>query len=292
VRGAGPYIQSNTSDPEASGPGAFGSTLAFTSDGYTLDNGTSDNLYVNAGSETYVGWAWKANGSGSSNSDGSITSTVTANTTAGFSIVKYTGTKANATIGHGLGAVPKMIIIKDTSNVESWVVGHSKIGFTKNLFLNLSYAEQTSATIWQNTAPTSSVFTIGTSDGVNKSGGVHIAYCFTEVEGYSKITSYEGNSNTDGPFIYCGFRPSFVLIKNADAAEDWWIQDAVREPFNGGNMSRLSPNTIGAEADNVPWFDFVSNGLKVRYNAGAINSSGTHVVIAFAETPFKTATAR
>jgi hypothetical protein len=293
VRGVGKYMQTNTTDTQVNGPGAFGSTLAFTSDGYTLDNGTSDNLYVNAGGETYVGWALKANGSGSSNTDGSITSTVSANPTAGFSIVKYTGNATvGATVGHGLGAVPKMFVVKPMDAVEGWAVYHSGIGNTGGVYWNQNIAVDTGDYYWNNTTPTSSVFTLHDHVLNNGSGNNMIAYCFAEVEGFSKFTSYEGNASTDGPFINCGFRPSFVLIKNIDAAEDWWIQDAAREPFNGGNMARISPNSSAAESDNVAWFDFVSNGLKIRYNAGGINSSGTHIVMAFAESPFKTATAR
>jgi hypothetical protein len=295
VRGAGVYIQSNGTDAQVSGPGAFGSTLAFTSDGYTLDNGTSDNLYVNAGGETYVGWAWKANGSGSSNSDGSITSTVSADATSGFSIIRWTGTAANGTIGHGLGVQPSLYILKNTATTNSWIVGSTLYAATAYLSINNSDALATGdAAVFNSTHPTSSVINLGSNVGTNGSSGANnmIAYCFAEVEGFSKFTLYEGNASTDGPFINCGFRPSFVLIKNIDAAEDWWIQDAAREPFNGGNMARISPNSNAAESDNVAWFDFVSNGLKIRYNAGGINSSGTHIVMAFAESPFKTATAR
>jgi hypothetical protein len=295
VRGAGVYIQSNGTDAQVSGPGAFGSTLAFTSDGYTLDNGTSDNLYVNAGGETYVGWAWKANGSGSSNSDGSITSTVSADATSGFSIIRWTGTAANGTIGHGLGVQPSLYILKNTATTNSWIVGSTLYAATAYLSINNSDALATGdAAVFNSTHPTSSVINLGSNVGTNGSSGANnmIAYCFAEVEGFSKFTLYEGNASTDGPFINCGFRPSFVLIKNIDAAEDWWIQDAAREPFNGGNMARISPNSSAAESDNVAWFDFVSNGLKIRYNAGGINSSGTHIVMAFAESPFKTATAR
>jgi hypothetical protein len=195
-------------------------------------------------------------------------------------------------VGHGLGAVPKMFVVKPMDAVEGWAVYHSGIGNTGGVYWNQNIAVDTGDYYWNNTTPTSSVFTLHDHVLNNGSGNNMIAYCFAEVEGFSKFTSYEGNASTDGPFINCGFRPSFVLIKNIDAAEDWWIQDAAREPFNGGNMARISPNSNAAESDNVAWFDFVSNGLKIRYNAGGINSSGTHIVMAFAESPFKTATAR
>jgi hypothetical protein len=289
VRGATKDLHSNTTDAEATDTEGLST---FDTDGFTVGS----NVAVNTNTENYVAWQWAADGtSGSSNTDGSITSTVSADTTSGFSIVQYTGNgTATQTVGHGLGVTPGMVIIKKTSaSGNNWQVWHQNLSATsgKVIELNTTAAEQSSATIFE-TAPTSSVFGIGSASAVNASGATFIAYCFAEVEGFSKFTSYEGNASTDGPFIYCDFRPSFVMIKNIDAAEDWWIQDAAREPYNGGNMARIAPNSSAAEADNVAWFDFVSNGLKVRYNAGGINSSGTHIVAAFAESPFKTATAR
>jgi len=289
VRGVNKQLRSDSSGAEYT---VYSDLLtAFDADGFTLGaDATVNNVNVNT--YTYAAWQWAADGTtGSSNTDGSITSTVSAGT-SGFSIVSYTGTGANATVGHGLGVAPQMIIIKNRPDADNWIVYHEAMGATKGLTLNSTAAATTASTFWNNTAPTSSVFSIGSGGGTNGSGDAQIAYCFAEVEGFSKFISYEGNASTDGPFIHCGFRPSFVLIKNIDAAEDWWIQDAAREPFNGGNMARIAPNSSAAEADNVAWFDFVSNGLKVRYNAGGINSSGTHIVMAFAESPFKTATAR
>lgn len=287
VRGATEELKSNASNAEAT---ISTGLTAFESDGFQVGS----RLGVNDGTKDFVAWQWAADGtSGSSNTDGSITSTVSANTTSGFSIVSYVGNAtAGATVGHGLGAVPKMIIIKPRDAVEGFVVQHASRGPTKATFLNLTNSEYTGTYFWNDTAPTSSVFTLSNHVLNNGSGNNMIGYCFAEVEGFSKITFYESNSNSDGPFIYCGFRPSLVLIKNIDAAEDWWIQDAAREPFNGGNMARIAPNSSAVEVDNVPWFDFVSNGLKVRYNAGGINSSGTHIVMAFAESPFRYANAR
>ena len=192
VRGAGVYLQSSTNDAEVTGPGAFGSTLAFTSDGFTLDNGTTSNLYVNQTGTNYVGWAWNANGSGSSNTDGSINSTVSANTTSGFSIVSYSGNATSgATVGHGLGADVKMIMLKDRGVTENWCVFHEAMGPTKFVFLNTADGSFTNSNRWNNTSPTSSVFTLGNETQVNGSGRNYIAYCFAEVDGFSKFGGYE-----------------------------------------------------------------------------------------------------
>tara|TARA_R100001509_G_scaffold165689_1_gene148919 strand:+ start:4264 stop:6582 length:2319 start_codon:yes stop_codon:yes gene_type:complete len=282
VRGAGINLQSNNANAEGDISNEF---ISFDSDGFTIDD---VNQNVNESGSSYVSWNWKANGAGSSNGDGSVTSTVSNNSTANFSIVKYTGTgSGNSTVGHGLGVTPDMIILKHLDRSQNWRVFHTSEGVGETGFLNSTAAF--SADPDRISAVSSTTFTAAAN--MNESAD-YIAYCFAEVEGFSKFTSYEGNASTDGPFIFCGFRPSFVMIKNVDAAEDWWIQDAVREPFNGGNMARISPNSSAAESDNVAWFDFVSNGLKVRYNAGGINNSGTHIVMAFAETAFKHATAR
>jgi hypothetical protein len=283
VRGATKVIFSSTTGAEATVSEGLAS---FDTDGFTVGNRGE----VNTSGNSMVAWQWKANGAGSSNTDGTINTTATsANTTAGFSISTYTGNgTSGATIGHGLGLVPALVIVKrrDGGSGYSWYVQHKDVGPTKALFLDSASAGATSANYWNNTAPTSSVFSVGNDTSLNANSGTFLAYCFAEIPGYSSIGSYEGNSSTDGPFIYTGFKPSFVLIKNVDAAEEWWIQDDAREPFNGGNMARLAPNSSAAEADNVPWFDFLSNGLKVRYNAGGINTSGTHIYMAFAEHPF------
>jgi hypothetical protein len=288
VRGATKELKSNATDAQST---ITNGLTAFESDGFAL----GDRLGVNQSGENFVAWQWRANGAGASNGDGSITSTVSADATSGFSIIRWTGTAANGTIGHGLGVKPSLYILKNTATTNSWLVGSTLYAATSYLSIGNSDALATGdAAVFNSTHPTSSVINLGSNVGTNGSSGANnmICYAFAEVPGFSKISLYEANSNNDGPFINCNFRPSFVLIKNIDAAEDWWIQDAAREPFNGGNMARLSPNSNGAEADNVPWFDFVSNGLKVRYNAGAINSSGTHIFMAFAESPFKHATAR
>ena len=288
VRGAGKNLQSNNTNAEGDLTSEF---TSFDSDGFTIDD---VNQNVNENSSTYVSWNWKANGSGSSNEDGSITSTVSANTTSGFSIVTYTGTGANATVGHGLGAVPKMIIIKDRSNAESWIVYHEAVGNDGNLYLNLTNGKATQA-IFNNTTPTSSVFSLGSIDGANKSSANHVAYCFADVEGFSKFGSYTGNASADGPFIYTGFKPRWIMFKSTSSGQRWYILDVDRAAVPDANtvntqiFAELS-NTESAP-DTGSSTDFLSNGFKVR-NTGINGSGQTITYMAFAESPFKTATAR
>jgi len=288
VRGVGNFIQSNTTDVEVDGPGAFGSTLAFTSDGFTLDNGTSDNLYVNAGSETYAGWAWEANGSGSSNEDGSINTTATSvNTTSGFSISTYTGTGSAATIGHGLGVAPKLIIVKKrvSGTDDAWIIWHTSLSGA-NYYLNFDTgAQDTSVNYWNNTLPTSSVFSVGASNGTNESSKTFVAYCFAEIEGYSSFGGYTGNGNADGPFIYTGFKPAFLMYKVTSTTDSWEMYDTQRQTFNPYG-TQLKANLHNAETDDTR-VDLLGNGFKVRSSNTAINtSSGTYIYIAFAEHPF------
>ena len=307
VRGAGVYIQSNTADAEVAGPGAFGSTLAFTSNGFTLDNGTSDNLYVNAGGETYVGWAWKANGSGSSNGDGSVTSTVSNNSTANFSIVKYTGTgSGNSTVGHGLGVTPDMIICKHLDRGQNWRVFHTSAGVGKTGFLNTT--DNFAADPDRISAVSSTTFTAAAN--MNESAD-YIAYCFADVEGFSKFGGYEGNGSTDGPFVYTGFKPRWIMFRRYDGADGWSILDTARgsgnfgsaagssgkDPTAGNEMNnKINANDQYGEEDNSGGSrkaSFLSNGFKVKNTNTAMNASGgDYLYMAFAESPFKTATAR
>ena len=256
---------------------------SFDSDGITL-RATSD-ASQNANSGNFVLWSWKANGAGSSNGNGSVTSTVSANTTAGFSIVKWTGTGATATVGHGLGAKPSIVLIKNTGATENWVMYHSALGAEKNLKLNNHEAAQDTTGAFNDTEPTTSVFTVHTNTNTNQSGQVMIAYCFTEKTGYSKFGKYEGNGNADGVFIYTGFKPAFVLIKNStDAGELWEMFDNRRIGYNPNNY-RLYPSDNTAE-DTSLRIDLVSNGFKLRTNGSHINESGdTMVYWAFAENP-------
>ena len=238
----------------------------------------------NQNGKSYVGWQWRANGSGSSNTDGSITSTVSANTTAGFSIVSYTGTGANATVGHGLGVVPKCIIFKDIDTSSDWRVYHQSIGNTGTLKLNSTDATQTNSAFFNNTSPTSSVFTLGTGTDVNNTNDF-IAYCFAEKTGYSKFGSYTGNGNADGPFVYTGFKPAFVMIKMTSTADNWIIQDNKRNAFNISTSNRLRANSSGAEFSSVNPIDLYSNGFKAMSGSdGEFNGSGsTYIYMAIGQ---------
>ena len=281
VRGTSNFLKSNSSDAEASVSGV----TAFNSDGFSLG---SDAGGVNSGS-TYVAWNWLGANTTVSNTQGSITSTVSANTTAGFSIVSYTGNATSAqTIGHGLGVAPKMIICKNRSVSNSWTTYHASLGATKRVWLDLTNAEDIGGTsIWNNTAPTSTVFSVGNDGAVNGSSALMIAYCFAEIKGYSKFGSYTGNGSTDGTFVYTGFRPEFVLTKASSSTGQWIIHDTARDTFNQANRL-LYPSLSNAEENNISdQIDILSNGFKIRATGSAINGSGvTYIYMAFAENPF------
>ena len=257
---------------------------SFDSDGFT--SGTDANL--NQSSLTYVAWQWKANGgTTSSNSDGSVTSTVQVNTDAGFSIVTYTGTGSGNTIGHGLGTTPGWIIARVRSTTNNWGVWHQDLGgANKYLKLNTTDSTITATDIWNNTLPTSTVFSTGAAGTTNDSGATYVAYCFAEKKGYSKFGSYTGNGNADGPFVYTGFKPAWLMIKSSGSAGDnWVICDNKRDTFNVME-NILLPNATSAEFDETS-FDFLSNGFKLRQNAATYNDSGdTFIYMAFAEHPF------
>jgi hypothetical protein len=284
VRGVQKQLESNTNTAETTETTGL---TAFGSDGFT----TGALAQMNTSAATYVAWNWKANGSGSSNTAGSITSTVSASTTSGFSIVTYTGTGSNATVGHGLGVAPRMIIIRTRSTQNDWYVYNEDIGNTKYLSLNQTVAA-TSFNLWQSTSPTSTVFSLATDGTVNGNGITYVAYCFAEVAGYSKIGSYTGTGSLDSPFVYCGFRPAFVMIKNASVTQPWNIQDDARSTSNVVD-NYLRPNTSDAEASGYAKMDFVSNGFKIRDSDAFVNGNGnTMIFMAFAENPFKYSLAR
>jgi len=224
---------------------------------------------------------------GSSNFSGSIQTLVSANNTAGFSIVSYTGTGSNATIGHGLGVTPAWILIKGTSFNEHWQVYHKSLGATKFIEFSNSNSSTTNSNRFNDTEPTSSVFTIGTKDAVSKSSATLIAYCFAEKKGYSKFGSYSGNSNADGVFIYTGFKPRWFLCKSSNAAEGWNIWDSKRSS-TGNPLNEILQTDSGAEFTSTDWnIDFVSNGIKMRGSDGGFNYSGyNYIFMAFAESPF------
>jgi len=254
----------------------------------------------NTNGTSIVAWQWKAGGTAVSNTAGSITSSVSANTTAGFSVVTYTGTGANATVGHGLGVAPKMIILWPRNNA-GYVqpVWHTSLGgSTDSDYLAISssgarnYAGPLTG-LWNNTAPTSSVFSIGTSVYSNTSAINYVAYCFAPVAGYSAMGGYVGNGSTDGPFLYLGFRARFVLFKITSGAGDWYIYDTSRDTYNVSNTI-LYPNGSYAENQNAVFnIDMLSNGIKIRNTSGANNTSGaTYIYYAVAENPFAYSNAR
>jgi len=278
VRGANKPINSNTNAVQTTETNKLKS---FDSDGFTLGTSTSVNKIYN-----YVAWNWKANGAGSSNTDGSVTSTVSANTTSGFSIVKYTNPSSGSpfTVGHGLGAAPKMIMIKNiTGSAQNWGVYHVGPGFGKYLQLNTTIDQATANLVTATSTTTFSTYYDHHSSGVDL-----IAYCFAEIKGYSKIGFYRGNGNADGPFVYTGFKPAFVLFKEYTGAGDanWVIQDSKRVGFNPNN-NRLFPNDSAAENTSSFRIDMLSNGFKLTSNDGDANQSGNDFLyMAFAEHPF------
>ena len=285
VRGATKAIYTNQTDAETT---VSGHITAFGSDGFTLGDNSGKGS-TNENNKNYAAWNWKAGGAGSSNSDGSITSTVSTNTTAGFSIVSYTGTGSAATVGHGLGVAPKLIIIKNRSSAESWRVYHNALGATKEIYLDLTASAGTSSSSFNDTEPTSSVFSVGTGNGTNKSSENLIAYCFAEKKGYSKFGSYTGNGNSDGPFVYTGFRPAWVMYKPTDQSDHWEIHDNKRDTFNPMDTI-LYANRNNAESDpasTTDRLDFLSNGFKIRTGSSDYNGNGNnYIYIAFAESPF------
>ena len=285
VRGATKRLVSNSTVAEDT---AGNGLTSFDSDGFT----TGSEQDTNHSGNNFVAWNWLAGGTASSNTDGDITSSVSANTTAGFSIVSYTGTGSNATVGHGLSSAPAFIIFKDRSTTKDWFVYHQSISPSTGGKLNLTVNPSADSSYFQNTATTSSVFSIGTANTVNPSGNNMIAYCFAEKKGYSKFGSYTGNGNADGTFVYTGFKPAFVMTKRSSNTENWYIIDNKRSPFNPP-LNALSPNLSHAEDTNATGRiqDFLSNGFKLRTSDTAVNGSGdSYIYMAFAENPFVTST--
>jgi len=287
VRGRGMLV-TNNGNAEVTSPGTIYELTSYDTNGFTL--GPDYSLSVNPNGSSMVAWNWNAGGTTVTNTTGSTSAQVCANPTAGFSIATWSGNYASVTVGHGLGAPPKMIIIKSRSGSDNWYVYHESAGTDKYLMLNTTNTVQTSANIWQNTLPTNSVFSIGfTNNNSNL-----VAYCWAEVPGYSRIGSWAGNGNADGPFVYCGFRPAFVMLKVATGSIDsqWGIFDLRRSPINVV-QNELYPAISNAEVSGYPRFDILSNGFKIRTSDTMFNNNGSsYIFIAFAETPFKYARAR
>ena len=269
------------------------SLVSFNSDGFSF-SGNSGVNDTSSGTNGFVAWNWNAGGSTVTNTDGSISSQVRANPTAGFSIIGYTGINGAGTIGHGLGVAPKAVIVRRRDSASDWAVYHGEIGNTKRLVLNSAAGESNaSASWWNNTSPTSTTISLGSDAGTGGSTDNYIVYAFNEVAGYSKFGSYTGNGSDDGTFVFMGFKPAWIMIKMTSGSDDWPMYDNKRDPFNVGDH-RIFANTTGAEgAVGQEHFDFVSNGIKFRKNKNPFNTSGsTYIYFAFAESPFKNARAR
>lgn len=291
VQGAGTNSALSSNSSTAAGNfDQYGYISAFTTNGVTIQAGSSGsypNDNANENNSTYVAWAWKAGGLSTINSDGDITSIVSANVAAGFSIVKYTGNgTAGATIGHGLSSAPELILLKNLNVSDNWAVYNSTSGATKYMNLNQAYAAGTATTIWNDTEPTSTVFSVGTSTDVNGSGNNLIAYCFTSISGYQKIGSYTGNGSTTGPIETTGFEPRYLLIKSADnSSTNWIILDKARTPNNPlendlkANLSSVEQTGTG---NNYPQATTSATGFQVNTTDGAVNGSGTYIYLAIA----------
>jgi hypothetical protein len=289
VRGATLTIQSNTTTAEQT----FSTALtSFNSNGFTSGSSTD----TNQSGQSYVAWQWKAGGAAVTNTAGTISSQVSANTTSGFSVITYTGPGAGGgTVGHGLGVAPSMIIVKNRSASESWRVGHSFMNngsspWSYYMNLNATGGQALESSIWNNTAPTSSVFTIANDSAVSGSGNLIVAYCFAQIAGYSAFGSYTGNGSADGTFVYTGFRPRFVMIKvSSGSTGPWNIIDTARDPFNLSTKGLYADLADAEDSSRV--MDILSNGFKFRGTPG--NTSGaTFIYMAFCENPLKYANAR
>ena len=291
-RGVGNVLTPSANEAEGTGQSQY--VTSFNSDGFGL--GTNGGM--NRNDYTYVSWGWKANGgtTASNTSGTNITSTVQANTTAGFSIVTWTGTGTiSDTVGHGLGVKPDVVLAKERGGADWWHMRHESLGSTENLFLNDTLASRnaTGGDYGGNIdGLTSSVFGFSTNSGgnavsVNDNTVTNVAYCFTPIQGYSKFGSYTGNGSEEGPFVYTGFKPQWIMFKNTGAAEEWVLQDTTRNPNNPVTKNiRVDSNIAEADASNID-FDFLSNGFKNRSNQAQVNSNGVnYIYMAFAEHPF------
>jgi hypothetical protein len=285
VRGGNKTLYSSLTNAEATETDTI---TAFNSDGWTMGG----NIGINESSSTFAAWTWDAGTTTVSNTQGSITSQCRTSVSSGFSIVTYTGNgTSGATVGHGLGVAPSLILVKCRSNAAGWLVYHSSLGATQYLALESTAAAASYSGAWNNTAPTSTLFSVGNDNSVNTSARTYVAYCFAPVVGYSSFGSYVGNNNPNGPFIYTGFRPRFILIKNISEVKNWLIYDTARDSYNVG-QSYLAPNLSNAEATITTSIDILSNGFKLRYDDGSFNGTGTQIYAAFAESPFQYARAR
>jgi hypothetical protein len=299
-RGAPNQLGSDLTAAENSGGNdrtTYGGISTILSNGFTAVSGTDPTYKATNGSgQTYVAWYWKA-GQGTTTTGtgtGGITNvTQSVNATAGFSIVTYTGSGANGTVTHGLGVAPKMIIVKNRGSAVAWTAWHTSIANTQYLVLNTTAAVATGATWWNSTSPTLSVFSVGTSTSTNASTNTYVAYCWAEIAGFSKFGSYTGNGSTDGPFVYTGLRPAFIMWKRTDTTSNWYIEDSKRLEYNSSlSPYEIYPNLSNAEGTNGSPI-LLSNGFKLVSSGSGYNASGgTYIYMAFAENPFKNSNAR
>jgi hypothetical protein len=290
VRGSGKRLISNDTAAEVTNA-TYGYLSSFDSDGFSTAAGSTNNENWNETSATYVAWNWKAGGTAVLNKLGTINSTVSANPTAGFSIVTYTGTGANATVGHGLNVAPSMVIYKKRTSGSTWIVYHASISPTNLLTLNESTTQQNLPAYFNSLAPTYSVLNIGSNTDMNASGASQLAYCFAPVAGYSAFGSYTGNGSTNGPFIHTGFRPAYVMIRRSSSTGDWFAYNNKTSPSNAVNQYNVL-NTSGVEG-TYNTLDFLSNGFKLRVTDVEVNGNGSTIIyMAFAENPFKHSLAR
>ncbi len=285
IQGSTKVLQSDTTAAEQTSSNGM---TSFDTDGFTVNTDTG----FNGSGSTYIGWSWKAaNTSGTSNTDGSITSTVSVNATSKFSIVKYTGYGSASTVGHGLGVVPQTMFIKKTSGSESWGVYHSAIGNTHFLQLNTNGGDSSGSGFWNNTTPTSSVFTVNSDGGVNASGETYIAYCFGNVPGFSVFSEFIGNGNgTNGTFVPTGFKPAFVLIKCSSHSGDWMMTDAALTSAPNPCTQLVEANTTDTEdnwGSSSAGLDLNANGFTLKTtNSGGNADTRKYLYWAFATNPF------
>ena len=284
-RGVTKLLHSNSDGAESTQSAGL---TAFGSDGFTV----GDDDGIGANTATYVAWQWKANGGTTTSfneSGNNPGGTIQTNTTAGFSIITTTGTGATGTIAHGLGAVPHWWISKQRSNAENWAVYHvsnTSAPETEILTLNTTDATADNANAYNDTAPTSTNLTVHTKNEVNTDGRTYVHYVFAPIQGYSKFGSYTGNGNADGPFVYTGFKPAWLIIKRTSSSGDWLLWDNKRDTSNVTDAV-LKPNSNAAENTGYWYIDFLSNGFKIRATDAEINQSGgTLIYMAFAEHPF------
>ena len=298
TRGVTKYIYTDENNAEATDDNRI---LSLDSNGFT----TGTNVHTNDNNDTYVAYGWKVNGgSTSSNTAGAITTTVQSNATAGISMMKYTGPNtgndsannsgAYWSMGHGLGATPEMVIVKGLGGAHNWYVWHKRLGAETSghhLLMNTTAASTTNANIlWGNTAFSSTLIEVGGWDVVNRNAQTYMVYCFKSIHGYSKFGGWQGNGAADGPFVYTGFKPAFVMAKGYAGTDDWIILDHKRSGYNPEN-EYLDANNAAAESDGSGVIDFLSNGFKMRSTFSSLNySTGEYIYAAFAENPFVTST--